>query len=179
VATPLRHVAVPLAVVATAVALSACGGEPRRAPVQQLTTPTVAQPADSATVSDPARARYVRKVDAVCARYNPQRDDAVRQAGEASDDAAAVRDYDGSIALAERQLAAIEAVAAPSADRALIQRNVVERLRQRIALRRALSADLSASDTAGAQRDRAQLDALTIALQSFARGYGFKECGAK
>ncbi len=121
----------------------------------------------------------MREVDAVCVRYNPRRDAAVEQAGAAGDVPAAVRDYDQGIALAERQLAAIEAVAAPAADRALIEHNVLDRLRRRIVLRRALSADLEASDTAGAQRDRAQLDALTIALQSFARGYGFRQCGAR
>ena len=174
----LLRVAV-LAGAAGVVALYGCGAEPRRAPVRVLSTPTVVQPAEVAAVTDPDRARYVRLVDAVCARYNPRRDEAVAQAGEAGDVESAVRNYDDSIALAERQLAAIEAIAAPAADQMVIQRNVVDRLRRRIVLRRQLSADLSASDTAAAARDRAQLDALTIALQSFARGYGFRKCGAR
>lgn len=168
-----------VAVAATATTLVACGGEPRRAPVRELSTPTVAQPPGTASVTDPDRARYVRQVDAVCARYNPQRDQAVGEAGHAADVEGAVRDYDDGVALAEKQLQAIEAIAAPSADRTLIESNVVARLRERLALRRALSDDLRASDVDSAQRDRAQLDALTIALQSFARGYGFRVCGER
>jgi hypothetical protein len=120
----------------------------------------------------------VRRVDQVCARYNPERDQAVAESEQASDVERAVKDYDRNISFAEAQLRAVEAIAPPAADRVLIQSNVVDRLRQRIVLRRALRGDLLASDAAGAQRHRAQLDALTIALQAFARGYGFRVCGA-
>ena len=171
-----------LAVVAAAAAvagLSACGGEPRRAPVRELATPVVSEPSGTARVTDPVRARYVRRVDAVCARYNPRREGALAEAERAPDEHGAVEAYDSSISLAQDQLRGIEAIVPPDADRALIQRNVVDRLRERLALRRAMRADLLASDTASAQRNRAQLDALTIALQAFARGYGFRVCGAR
>jgi hypothetical protein len=167
-----------LAAVILAAGLAACGGEPRRTPVRELVTPTVSQPAGPARVTDPDRARYVREVDRVCDRYNPQRDDAVSEAEKAPDVDTAVAAYDDSIALADQQLRGIEAIAPPDADRALIERNVVDRLRERLDLRRALREDLRESDAAGAQRHRAQLDALTIALQAFARGYGFQVCGA-
>ncbi len=91
----------------------------------------------------------------------------------------AVAAYDDNISLAEAQLRGVEAIPVPSADRALIQHNVVDRLRQRLALRRSLRTDLRDSDAAGAQRDRAQLDASLIALEAFARGYGFRVCGSK
>ncbi len=73
----------------------------------------------------------------------------------------------------------MEAITVPSTDRALIQHNVVDRLRERLALRRALRTDLQDSDAAGAQRDRAHLDASLIALEAFARGYGFRVCGSR
>lgn len=168
-----------LAATAAAATLAGCGGEPQRAPVRELSTPAVSQPPGTARVTDRDRARYVRDVDDVCARYNPRRDQAVAVSERAPDVQEAVDAYDSSISLAEEQLRGIEAVVAPDADRALIERNVVDRLRERIVLRRALRSDLLDSDAAGAQRHRAQLDALTIALQAFARGFGFRVCGAK
>jgi hypothetical protein len=171
-----------LALVATAAlaaGVSACGGEPRRAAVSELSTPTVSEPAGTAQVSDPARARYVRQVDRVCAHYNPRREQAMADAEHAPGVDNATQIYDTSILLAEKQLHGIEAIAPPSADRQLIASNVIDRLRQRIVLRRALRNDLIASDADSAERHRAQLDALTIALQSFARGYGFRTCGAR
>lgn len=173
-----RTAAALLAVSATVALLAGCGGESGRAPVRDVSTPPVAQPQGTARVTDAVRARYVRQVDRVCARYNPRRDRAVSDAEAAGDVDRAVAAYDDSITLAEAQLRGVEAVAAPPADVALIQRNVVDRLRERIVLRRALSGDLRDSDVAGAQRHRAELDALLIALQSFARGYGFRTCGA-
>lgn len=161
--------------------VTACGAEPRTTTrtEQVLTTPAPHQPTGSAAVTDPARARYVALVDAVCSRYNPRREQAVHDAGQAKDTEHAVQAYDDGLTLAEQQLRGIEAIASPTADRALIQANVVDRLRERIVLRRALSGDLAESDAESAQRHRADLDALTIALQAFARGYGFKVCGAR
>ncbi len=170
--------AVVLASVAASAGLSSCGGEPRRAVVRELSVPSVSEPADSARVTDPARARYVKQVDIVCARYNPQRAQALTDAERAPDASAAAQAYTANNSLAETQLRAIEAVAAPPADRALLEQNVIARLRERLLLRRGLRRALLASDAAGAQNERAQLDALTIALQAFARGYGFQVCGA-
>ena len=169
---------VVLAFGAASVGVTACGGEPRRAVVRELSVPSVSEPADSARVIDPARARYVKQVDTVCARYNPQRAQALANAERAPDASAAAQDYEANISLAEDQLRAVEAVAVPPADRALIEQNVIARLRERLLLRRALRRALLASDTTNAQSERAQLDALTIALQAFARGYGFRVCGA-
>lgn len=168
-----------LAATATVGGLVACGGEPRREPVRELSTPTVSEPPGTARVTDPDRSRYVRRVDGVCGRFNPQREQALGEAERAPDVQRAAQAYDSNIALAEEQLRGVEAIVAPSTDRALIERNVIDRLRERIALRRALRDDLLASDTASAERHRAQLDALTIALQAFARGYGFRTCGAR
>jgi hypothetical protein len=164
--------------VASVVGLSACGGDERRAPVVQVSTPSVAVPPGTARVTDPERARYVRAVDAVCARENPRREQAVADAEAAPDVAGAVRAYDDDIAIAEGQLRGVTAVTPPPADRTLIRRNVLARLQERIGLRRSLRDDLSRSDAASAERHRAQLDALTLTLESFARGYGFRICGA-
>lgn len=168
-----------VASLAAAVGLSACGGEPRRAAVRELSTPSISEPADTAQVSDPARARYVKQVDDVCARYNPQRAQALAESENAPGVSAAARAYTADITLAEAQLRGIEAIAPPGADRALIQSNVIARLRERLAVRRTLRSALLASDTAAAQNARARLDALTLALQAFARGYGFRVCGAR
>jgi len=159
--------------------LAGCGGEPARAPVREVSTPTVTQSAGTARVTDPARARFVQEVDRVCSRFNPRREVAVSEAKAAPDVDHAVAAYDDNISLAEAQLRGVEAIAVPSADRALIRHNVVDRLRERLALRRALLTDLRDSDAAAAQRDRAQLDASLIALEAFARGYGFRVCGSR
>ncbi len=174
-----RRRAALVAAAATIGPLAGCGGESGRAPVRELSTPTVVQAAGAARVTDPARARYVQAVDEVCSRYNPRRERAVSEAEGAPDVDRAVAAYDDNIGLAEAQLRGVEAITVPSADRALIQHNVVDRLRERLALRRALRTDLRNSDTAGAQRDRAQLDASLIALEAFARGYGFRVCGSR
>jgi hypothetical protein len=168
-----------LASLTATLGFSACGGEPRRAAVRELSTPSISEPADTAQVTDPARARYVKQVDSVCAHYNPQRAQALVQSENAPDASAATREYTADITLAEAQLRGIEAIAAPSADRALIESNVIARLRERLVVRRSLRSALLASDTSTAQNERARLDALTLALQAFARGYGFRVCGAR
>ncbi len=177
--TGISRAAALAAVAATVVPIAGCGGEAQRAPVRELSTPSVTQAAGSARVTDPVRARYVQQVDRVCARYNPQREKALSEAEHASDNARAVSAYDGNIALAQAQLRGVEAIAPPTTDRVLIQHNVVDRLRQRLALRLALRTDLLDSNPASAQRHRAQLDASLIALEAFARGYGFRICGAR
>jgi len=168
-----------LGVMAAAVGLTACGGEPRRAAVRELSVPSVPEPSDTAQVTDPARARYVEELDKICSRYNPQRAHALAEAERAPDSSAAAEAYASDISLAETQLSDIEAVSPPAADRSVIASNVIVRLRERLVLRRALRRALVSSDATTAQNERAQLDALTISLQAFARGYGFKVCGAK
>ena len=159
--------------------LAGCGGESRRAPVREVSTPAVTQSAGTARVTDPVRARYVQEVDRVCSHFNPRRELAVSETKGAPDVDHAVAAYDDDIRLAEAQLRGVESIAGPSADRTLIQHNVVDRLRERLALRRSLRTDLQDSDAANAQRDRARLDASLIALEAFARGYGFRVCGSK
>lgn len=173
-----------VAVASAIVLLGGCGGEPGRAErsetvVTVVQGQTVAAPSGTARITDPARAAYVRKVDAVCRRRNPERDDDVRAAAEATDEAEAVSAYDRSIATAANQLDEIRAVTPPPGDRALITSNVLDRLQERLVLRRRLSAALATSDAAAASQARARLDALTTALESFARGYGFSVCGLK
>lgn len=172
------------ALAAVTLVVTGCGAESGR--VERVATvvtvvagQTVPLPAATARVTDPARARYVAKVDAICRVRNPERDAAVKAAGEAGSEEEAVKAYDRSITTADDQLREIEAVTPPSADRELITTNVVDRLRRRLALRRLISQDLARSDATSASRHRAELDALTISLQSFARGYGFHDCGAK
>ena len=72
-----------MAAAAAVAGLSACGGAPRRAPVRELATPVVSEPSATARVTDPVRARYVRRVHAVCARYNPRREGALAEAERA------------------------------------------------------------------------------------------------
>ena len=175
----VRRSAALAAAAATMGLLTACGGESGRAPVREVSTPTVVQAAGAARVTDPARARYVQQVDSVCSRYNPRRERAVSDAAGATDVPHAVAAYDDNIGLAEAQLRGVEAITVPSTDRALIQHNVVDRLRERLALRRALRTDLQDSDATSAQQDRARLDASLIALEAFARGYGFRVCGSR
>lgn len=168
-----------LSLMTATLGLTACGGEPRRTVVRELSVPTVAEPANTARVTDPARARYVGQLDKICSRYNPQRALALAEAEQAPDTRAAAEAYATDISLAETQLRDIEAVTPPSADRAVILSNVITRLRERLVLRRALRSSLLASDSAAAENERAHLDALTISLQAFARGYGFRVCGAR
>ena len=167
-----------LGVLTAGVLLSACGGEPRREAVRELSVPSVAEPADAAPVTDPARALYVGRLDKICSRYNPQRAHALAEAEQAPDTQAAAEAYATDVSLAEAQLRDIEMASPPNADRSVITSNVIVRLRERLVLRRALRRSLLASDASAAQNERAQLDALTISLQAFARGYGFKVCGA-
>ena len=167
------------AAAATMGLLAGCGGESGRAPVREVSTPAVVQAAGTAHITDPARARYVQAVDRVCSRYNPRRERAVSEAEGAPDVTRAVAAYDNNIGLAEAQLRGVEAITVPASDRGLIQHNVVDRLRQRLALRRALRTDLQDSDASRAQQDRAHLDASLIALEAFARGYGFRVCGSR
>lgn len=170
-----------VAVGANILVLSACGGEPRRAVsyTTVVSTPDVGEPSDTARVIDPARAAYIRRVDAVCARINPERERAISGVGSAGDNAHAEQSMKQSIVLAEQQLREVAAVKPPAADRQLIASNVIDRLKTRLGLRRKLAVDLRDDDVGDASRNRAQLDALTIALRSFARGFGFRVCGER
>lgn len=176
--------AVSCACVATALAVAGCGGEAGRAPetatvITVMGSPTVPLPPHTARITDPARAAYVKAVDAVCRTRNPERDKDVKEAADASSEQDAVAAYDRSITTADEQLKEIEAVTPPADDADLIATNVIDRLKQRIVVRKQLSKALADDDAEAASRDRAELDALTIALQSFARGYGFSDCGSK
>lgn len=176
--------AVSCVCVVTALAAAGCGGEAGRAPetatvITVMGSPTVPLPPHTARITDPARAAYVKQVDAVCRTRNPERDKDVKEAADASSEEESVAAYDRSITTADEQLREIEAVKPPADDADLITTNVIDRLKQRIVLRRKLSQALADDDADAASRDRAELDALTIALQSFARGYGFSDCGSK
>jgi len=171
----------PLAVIAGALVLGAaitgCGGDERRAPVSEPPPAvTVDEPAGTASVGDPARAAYIRKADRICAELDPEREAKRQEAGKADDPDVA---YGESVDLAAEQLRRIEALTPPAADTDLITSNVVDRLHARLDLRRRLQTALADGDEAGATRDQAQLEALGTAIRSFARGYGFKECGSR
>ena len=182
--TPAPTPLVLLGLTVIVLGVAGCGGEALRAPqvssvVTVIEGQTVPLPSATAKITDPVRAAYVAKVDAICRVRNPERDADVKAAGAAGSEAQAVKAYDRSVTTADAQLREIEAVTPPTNDVSLIATNVVDRLRRRIVLRTQISKDLANSDANAASRDRAELDALTIALESFARGYGFTNCGSK
>jgi hypothetical protein len=168
-------------VVALGVPLSGCGGEPARAPVRTAAaaTPaaiTVEEPAVTARVTDRARRAYIRRADRVCADLDPQRESKLREVEGAADPEGT---YADTVTLAAEQLRRIAAIEPPAADRSLIGRNVIDRLRERLALRERLERDLAAADATAASRDQVRYEALGVAVRSFARGYGFRECGKR
>ena len=54
---------------------------------------------------------------------------------------------------------------------------MIDLLKRRLAVRRRLRRALEQEDEAAVARGQRQLEELTLALQGFARGYGFKVCG--
>ncbi len=167
-------------VLVSAVLLSGCGGEPRRAAVT-VTVPaptssgvTVPETSGTARVTDPARMAYIRAADRVCGTLDPEREAKLREVKSAP---SPVDAYAATVALAGEQLRRIAAIPPPPADRSLIARNVVDRLHARLIARQYLQRDLAAGDDSAAARDQAQFEALGVAVRSFARGYGFRKCG--
>ncbi len=160
--------------------IAGCGGEPARAPEEHAaTTPvaiTVDEPAGTATVTDPARAAYIRRADRICSTLDPRRETKLQEVDAASDPAGA---YEATVTLAREQLRRIEALTPPAADADLIAQNVIDRLRTRLVVRGRLEHDLATGDEAAAARDQAEYEALGIAVRSFARGYGFAVCGTR
>ena len=178
-----------LAVAATALGLLAagCGGEPRRAETVKTVTQASPAPATTATgpvvpakATDPVRRAYIARVDRICAHLDPERGSARERVGKSGDrgdaEEAAVA-YDDSIALGEKQLRQIEAVRAPSRDRAPLEANVFGVIRRQLAVRRKIRAALAAHDLTQLTTLRRQHDDLTRSLVGFARGYGFQVCG--
>jgi hypothetical protein len=158
------------------VPLAACGGEGGRAPAATPAAVAVDEPSGTARVTDPARAAYIRRADRVCAALDPEREGKLQEVEGAEDPAGT---YADTVTLAAEQLRRIEALTPPAADGDLIARNVLDRLRSRLVLRKRLRSDLAGGDERAAARDQAQYEALGIAVRSFARGYGFKECGTR
>lgn len=172
-----QHLTVLAGVLALTITFSGCGGEEARAPVPAAPQAvTVDEPVGTASVGDPERAAYIRKADRICAELDPKRDAKRQQAGDADDPEAA---YGESVDLAAEQLRRIDALTPPAGDGDLIASNVIDRLQARLDLRRRLQTALADGDEGSAARDQAQLEALGTAVRSFARGYGFKECGAR
>jgi hypothetical protein len=137
-----------------------CGGEPRRAPEEHAsTTPaaiTVDEPVETATVTDPARAAYIRRADRICSTLDPKRETTLRGVDDASDPAGT---YEATVTLARERLRRIEALRPPAADADLIAQNVIDRLRTRLAVRGRLEHDLTTGDEDAAARDQAEYEA--------------------
>ncbi|MGE5409150.1 MAG: hypothetical protein ACM3NV_11120 [Syntrophothermus sp.] len=128
-------------------------------------------------VTDPARRAYVARVDAICARLDPERTREQERVGTSAGPAEAVRAYDDTIAVGWRQLRQIEAVPPPPGDAALLKANVFDPVRSQLALRRRIGAALAAADVARLRVLRAELDNSARAMTGFARGYGFRVYG--
>lgn len=171
--------------------LGGCGGDTRRGEAEQTeatsppsanATPATA-PAPSAgkvqvaKVTDPARRAYVKRVDAVCRRIEPERAKEQERVGASTEPDEAVKAYEGSIALGWRELRRIEAIAEPPGDAPLLKANVIDPIRGQLALRARIRDALAAADVPLLRRLRAELDNSTRALTGFARGYGFRVCG--
>jgi hypothetical protein len=164
-------------------AVASCCGDSRRASqenvrgsTQTSTTPAVGGgPIVPASVTDPRRRAYIARVDAVCKRLDPERNNAREKAS--GDAAQVLKGYDDSVALGASQLSEIEAIKPPPADAAALRANVFDVIRQQLAVRRQIATALAGADTARVAALQQQLDALTRSLTGFARGYGFKVCG--
>ncbi len=178
----------PLAAALAALALLAagCGGDRNRAettttaaPQPAAATPTVGQGTRpvSAKVTDPIRRAYIARVERVCNRLDPERNNARERVGEAGDARGEAKAYDDSIAVGEAQLRRIRAIPAPARDRDALEANVFGVIQRQLAIRRQIRAALAAGDVTRLQTLRAHLDALTRSLAGFARGYGFRVCG--
>lgn len=164
-------------------AVASCGGDSRRASqenarasTQASTTPSAGSgPIVPARATDPQRRAYIARVDAVCKRLDPERNNAREKAS--GDAAQVMKGYDDSIALGTSQLSEIEAIQPPRGDAAALRANVFDVIRRQLAVRRQISTALASGNTAQVAALQQQLDALTRSLTGFARGYGFMVCG--
>lgn len=175
----------PLCALLASIAIAGCGGETRRAESEATTAHLPTRPAQPragvrlpvARVTDPRRRAYIVHTDRICERFDPERGEARRRAGEAADIAAAVRSYGEETALGAAELKRIEAIPAPPGERALLQANVFGPIRRQLALRARMRAALAAVDVPRLRALRAQSDGIGRALSAFARGYGWRACG--
>ena len=128
------------------IALSACGGDTRRAETEggaartTQTTSTKApagahQSVPAATVTDPRRRAYIAKTDRICRGVDPERNTAREQVGAAADTQEAAKSYEKETALGTSELKQLEAVAPPPGDAKLLQANVFGPVRHQLALR--------------------------------------------
>lgn len=178
----LAALGVPLALAAAA----GCGGETRRAETETEAAPAaLARPAPArpsahvppARVTDPRRRAYIRRTDAVCARFDPERSAERKRVGDAADIEGAVHAYEKDSALGAAELRQIEAVPPPPGDAALLRANVFEPIHRQLALRAQIKAALAAVDVPRLRVLRAGSDEIGRALSAFARGYGWRTCG--
>ena len=109
------------------IALSACGGDTRRAETEggaartTQTTSTKApagahQSIPAAAVTDPRRRAYIAKTDRICRGVDPERNTAREQVGAAADTQEAAKSYEKETALGTSELKQLEAVAPPPGD---------------------------------------------------------------
>jgi hypothetical protein len=170
------------------VALSACGGDTRRAETEggavqtTQTTSTQAptaghQSVPAARLADPRRRAYISKTDRICRSVDPERNTAREQVGASADTQEAARSYEKETALGSSELKRLEAVAAPPGDAKLLQANVFGPVRHQLALRAQIRVALAAADVSRLRALRAELDNISRALSGFARGYGWRACG--
>lgn len=178
------------AVVACAASIAVgCGGDTRRgedtqAPTSQQTAATTTPATSgaqgvSALAGDPARRAYVARVDSLCRRLDPERNAARERAGSAANPAEAATAYDEGTSAGWRELREIEAIPAPHGDRNSLQANLFGPIATQLALRRQIRDALVAVDVPRLRVLRGQLDDLTRSEIGFARGYGFRACGAE
>jgi hypothetical protein len=169
-----------------------CGGDQRRGEAETSTvatsgTTTQAQPpagqtagppkVPSSASSDPARRAYIRRVDRICSKLDPEHTGARERVDKSTNESEAVNAYDDTIALWTKQLSEIKAVPAPPGDRSALVANIFDPIRRQLALRRQIRNALAAVDVPRLRQLRGELDNLTVALTAFARGYGFRVCG--
>ena len=170
------------------IALSACGGDTRRAETEggaartTQTTSTKApagahQSVPAAAVTDPRRRAYIAKTDRICRGVDPERNTAREQVGAAADTQEAAKSYEKETALGTSELKQLEAVAPPPGDAKLLQANVFGPVRHQLALRAQIRVALAAADVSRLRALRAELDNISRALAGFARGYGWRACG--
>lgn len=170
--------------------LTGCGGDQRRgeAEGEETTTPAGAVSAPESSpqqtgepqvtkVTDPVRRAYVRRVDAICRRLDPERTKGREEVQSAATSVEAANFYEDSISAGWRELREIEAVPAPPVDAALLKADVLDPIRAQLALKAQIREALAVADVPELRRLRTELDNSSRALTGFARGYGFQVCG--
>jgi len=170
------------------VALSACGGDTRRAEteggtVQTTQTTSTQAPAGghrsipAAAVTDPRRRAYIAKTDRICRTLDRERETARERVGQSADTQEAAKSYEKETALGSSELKRLEAVPPPPGDAKLLRANVFGPVRRQLALRAQIRVALAAADVPRLRALRTELDSITRALTGFARGYGWRDCG--